>query len=137
MSANPLAVAARRSLRLLLWQAAFIVALAGLGALAWGARIGWSMLAGGSIGLLWTVYIALTLFRHSLDYGARVSAASFFKAWLLKIVLTIGLLLVAFRAESMVPLGVLGGLFGAMFAYWAWFALDLPRRAAKRRSDFD
>jgi F0F1-type ATP synthase assembly protein I len=123
-----MAVAARRSLLLFIWQAACVATLAVIGAIAWGARAGWSILAGGGISLLWTVYMALTLFRHGMNYGARVSALSFFKGWIIKIVLTIGLLIVALRSRNVEPLGVLGGLFAAMVAYWAWFALDLQRR---------
>ena len=123
-----MAVAARRSLLLFVWQAACIAALGVLGAIAWGASAGLSIMAGGGISLLWTVYMALTLFRHSVNYGAQLGAISFFKGWIIKIVLTIGLLIVALRSRSLEPLGVLGGLFAAMVAYWAWFALDLQRR---------
>jgi F0F1-type ATP synthase assembly protein I len=128
MSANPFAVAARRSLLLLVWQFGCLSIVATIGAIVWGARTGGSLLAGGGIGLVWTVYMALTLFRHSVNYGARVSAASLFTGWLLKIVMTVGLLVVAFRAESLLPLAVLGGLFTSMVAYWAWFAFGLEHR---------
>jgi F0F1-type ATP synthase assembly protein I len=128
MSANPFAVAARRSLLLLVWQLVCLVVIAALCAMGWGARAGGSLLVGGGIGLVWTVYMTLTLMRHSADYGARVSALSFLKGWLLKLVMTLALLVVAFRAESLFPLAVLGGLFTTMVAYWAWFAFALERR---------
>jgi F0F1-type ATP synthase assembly protein I len=128
MSANPFAVAARRSLLLLVWQLGCLVLVAAVGAIVWGVRAGVSILAGGGIGLVWTVYMAFTLLKHSVDYGARVSAASFFKGWLFKIVMTVSLLVVALRAESLLPLAVLGGLFATMVAYWAWFAFELERR---------
>jgi F0F1-type ATP synthase assembly protein I len=128
MSANPFAVAARRSLLLLVWQLACLVLVAAVGGIVWGVRAGVSILAGGGIGLVWTVYMAFTLLKHSVDYGARVSAASFFKGWLFKIVMTVSLLVVALRAESLLPLAVLGGLFATMVAYWAWFAFELERR---------
>lgn len=130
MSANPFAVAARRSLLLFVWQAACVLGVAAVAAIGWGARAGWSILAGGGIGLLWTLYLALTLLRHSVDYGARVSAASFFKAWVVKIAMTVALLIVAFRSQSILPLVLLGGLFASMVAYWAWFAF-LDRRWMK------
>ena len=128
MSANPFAVAARRSFLLLLWQLGCLVVVAALGAIAWGARAGGSLLVGGGIGLVWTLYMALTLLKHSADYGARVSAFSFLKGWLLKLVITMVLLVIAFRAKSLLPLAVLGGLFTTMVAYWAWFAFALERR---------
>jgi F0F1-type ATP synthase assembly protein I len=127
-----MAVAARRSLLLFLWQVACVVTLAAAGAIGWDGRAGASILAGGAINLLWTLYMALTLYRHSVNYGAQVSAASFFKGWIIKIVLTVGLLIVALRSRNLEPLGVLGGLFAAMVAYWAWFALDLQRRWSLR-----
>jgi F0F1-type ATP synthase assembly protein I len=105
-----------------------LLLVAFLVAIGWGVRAGGSILAGGGIGLVWTVYMALTLLKHSVDYGARVSAASFFKGWLFKLVMTVTLLVIALRARSLLPLAVLGGLFATMIAYWAWFALELDRR---------
>ena len=128
MSANPFAVAARRSLRLFAWQVGWLVAVGALTAMLWDARAGGSILVGGGIGLVWTVYMALTLLKHSADYGARVSAASFFKGWVFKLVMTAALLVIALRAKSLLPLAVLGGLFANMVTYWAWFAFDLERR---------
>jgi F0F1-type ATP synthase assembly protein I len=128
MSANPFAVAARRSLRLFVWQVGCLLVVGALVAIMWGARAGGSILVGGGIGLVWTVYMAFTLLKHSVDYGARVSAASFFKGWLFKLVMTVTLLVIALRAKSLLPLAVLGGLFTNMVAYWVWFAFDLERR---------
>jgi ATP synthase protein I len=123
VGANVLAAAARQSLRILLWQALWIAVLAAIFALALGTKAGWSALAGGGIGLVWTLYMALVLFKHSLTHGVRMSAISFFVGWLIKIALTFSLLIAAFRSPVLAPLPVLAGLFGAMVAYWAWFAV--------------
>jgi F0F1-type ATP synthase assembly protein I len=131
MSANPFAVAARRSLLLLAWQVGCLTVIAVVCAIALNVRAAGSVLIGGGIGLVWTVYMALTLFKHSVDYGARVSALSIFKGWLVKVVVTLALLVIAFRAESLLPGAVLGGLFATMVAYWAWFAFDLERRTKR------
>jgi len=131
MSANPFAVAARRSLLLLVWQIGCLLLVAIVVTIVLSVRAGGSVLVGGGIGLVWTVYMALTLLKHSVDYGARVSAASFFKGWLFKIAMTVTLLVIALRARSLLPLAVLGGLFATMVAYWAWFALELDRRWSK------
>ena len=80
-----------------------------------------SALVGGGIGLVWTVYMALVLFKHSLTHGVRLSAISFFAGWLFKVVVTVSLLVIALRSKALTPLFVLAGLFGAMVAYWAWF----------------
>ena len=121
MSTNVLAAAARQSIRILIWQALWIGALATIFAVTLGARAALSVLAGGGIGLVWTVYMALVLFKHSLTHGARMSALSFFAGWLFKVVVTVSLLVAALRSREFVPLLLLGGLFGALVAYWAWF----------------
>ena len=121
MSTNVLAAAARQSWRILLWQALWIGALAAIFAVTLGARPALSALAGGGIGLVWTVYMALVLFKHSLTHGVRMSALSFFAGWLFKVVVTVSLLVAALRSRVFEPLPLLGGLFGAMVAYWAWF----------------
>lgn len=72
--------------------------------------------------------MAFALFKHSVNHGVRLSAASFLGAWLIKLALTVGLLVVAFRSQALVPLAVLAGLFTALLAYWAWLAFDLSRR---------
>lgn len=120
MSSNALAAGARQAWQILLWQAGWIVAIAALSAVALDLRAGWSVLAGGGIGLIWTVYMALAMFRHSIDHGVRLSAARFFAGWLIKLVLTFSLLIIAFRSKAMAPLPLLGGLSVALIAYWAW-----------------
>jgi F0F1-type ATP synthase assembly protein I len=121
VSSNALATAAREALRILLWQALWIGVLATIFAVTLGARAALSVVVGGGIGLVWTMYMALVLFKHSLTHGVRLSALSFFAGWLFKIVVTVSLLVVALRSKALVPLPVLAGLFGAMVAYWAWF----------------
>ena len=121
VSTNVLAAGARQSVRILLWQALWSGALATIFAVTLGAKAAVSALAGGGIGLVWTVYMALVLFKHSLTHGVRLSAISFFAGWLFKIVVTVSLLVIVLRSRMFVPLAVLVGLFGAMVAYWAWF----------------
>ena len=121
MSSNSLAAAARQALRILLWQALWIGVLAAIFAVTLDTRAALSALAGGGIGLVWTVYMAWVLFKHSLTHGMRMSPVSFLAGWLFKVVVTLGLLLVVLRSRMFAPLAVLGGLFGSMVAYWAWF----------------
>jgi F0F1-type ATP synthase assembly protein I len=123
MSANPLAIAARQSRRLLVWQAAWAAIIALIGGIVGNRAIGASLLVGGGIGLLWTAYMTLIFFRHSLTHGRQMSLATVINAWVIKLALTIGLLIVAFRSPSLVPLAVLGGLVGALVSYWLWFVL--------------
>ena len=122
-STNALATAARQSVRILLWQALWIGALATIFAVTLGTKAAVSALVGGGIGLVWTLYMALVLFKHSLTHGVRLSAISFFAGWLFKVVMTVSLLVIALRSKALTPLLVLMGLFGAMVAYWAWFVV--------------
>src|SRR5690606_40105321 len=98
VSGNVLAAAARRSLQILRWQVACVAALAAVAAALSDARAGWSVLVGGGVGLIWTVYMAGTLYRHSLDHGVRMSALTFMAGWLIKVALTVAVLVVALRS---------------------------------------
>ena len=120
MSSNALAAGARQAWQILLWQVSWVVAIAAASAVALGARTGWSVLAGGGIGLISTVYMALTMLRHSIDHGRRLSAAKLFAAWLIRMVLTVSMLIIAFRSKALAPLPLLSGLSVALIAYWAW-----------------
>jgi F0F1-type ATP synthase assembly protein I len=119
VSRNVLALAARQALRILLAQAAFVLMLALIALLVWGLGAAGSVIAGGAIGLLGTVYMAVTLAKHSVDHGVRLGVLNVFFGWLIKLVLIVSLLILAFRSGRVVPLALLGGLFGAMVAYWA------------------
>ncbi|HEX2492266.1 MAG TPA: ATP synthase subunit I [Steroidobacter sp.] len=129
MSGNALANAARQSLRILRWQLVWIAVFAVVCAGAFGARAGWSALTGGGIGLIWTVYMAATLYRHSRDHGAHMSALSFVTGWLIKVSLTFALLIAVFRSGAFAPLALLGGLFGALVSYWAWLTFRAKKNA--------
>ena len=137
MSTNVLAAAARQSVRILLWQALWGGALATIFAVTLGTKAAVSALVGSGIGLVWTVYMALVLFKHSLTHGVRLSAISFFAGWLFKVVVTVSLLVIVLRSRMFVPLAVLVGLFGAMVAYWAWFVFGKFVFGKKYASDAD
>jgi F0F1-type ATP synthase assembly protein I len=128
VSSNSLGRTAGQSLKILWWQLAWIAATALAGGVIYGARAGWSVLAGGGIASVWTAYMAFTLYRHSLNRGASLSALTFVTAWLLKMAITIGLLVMAFRSGVLAPLGLIAGLFVALLAYWVWLAFGLSQR---------
>lgn len=119
MITNALAAGARQAWQILLWQVAWVVAVAVIAALAADARAGWSVLAGGGIGLIGTLHMALTMARHSVDFGMRLSPVRLFSGWLVKLVLTTSLLVIAIRSPRLTPLAVLLGLGVALVAYWA------------------
>ena len=105
---------------MLAWQMGWIAAIAAVGGLVWDRRVALGICVGGAIGSIWTIYMALALFKHSLTHGVRMSALSFMTAWVIKLALTVSLLVMAFRSGLFAPLGVLGGLFVALLAYWVW-----------------
>jgi F0F1-type ATP synthase assembly protein I len=130
VSSNVLADAARRAFKTLLWQLGAVLMLAAMVTIFWNVRAGRSVLAGGGIGLIWTVYMALTLFKHSLTHGARMTALTFMTGWLIKVALTFALLVAAFRSGAFLPPAVLAGLAGALVTYGLVQALELsqPKR---------
>jgi F0F1-type ATP synthase assembly protein I len=117
MSSNVLADAARRALRTLMWQAVVVMILAAVATMFWDVRAGVSVLAGGGIGLIWTMYMAYALFKHSLNHGVHMTALTFVTGWLIKVALTVALLIAAFRSGAFVPPAVLAGLACALVAY--------------------
>lgn len=119
MTRNVLAQAARQALRILLVQAVFVLMLSLVSLPIWGLRAAGSVIAGGAIGSLGTVYMAVTLLKHSVDHGVRLGVLNVFFGWLVKLALIVSLLIFAFRSGRVAPLPLLGGLFGAMVAYWA------------------
>lgn len=134
MNASFLAAAAREAWRILLWQVGWIAVAAVASGALWGARSGWSVLVGGAIGLVWTVYMVLTFLRHS--FVARISSEAvgggstgFLVAWLIKVILTISLLVIAFRSKAFVAPALLGGLGAALAAYWIWFVFVRVKHA--------
>lgn len=140
MNASFLAAAAREALRILLWQTGWIVAAAVASGAWWGARSGWSVLVGGAVGLVWTVYMALTFLRHSwvakMHPGqAGSGAGGLLVAWAIKVLLTISLLVIAFRSKAFVAPALLGGLCMALAAYWIWFVFVRVKHANSADGD--
>jgi len=137
MSDITLRNASRQSLKILQWQIAWVIAAAAVSAAIGGVRTGWSVLTGGGIGFFWTAYMAFTLYKHSLNKARQPGAASFVTAWLVKLVFTLGFMVIAFRSGVMAPLGLIAGLFVALLAYWVRLAFWPPHRqsAARRAND--
>jgi F0F1-type ATP synthase assembly protein I len=72
---------------------------------------------GGGIGVATTVYLAFALLRAGMAGRADRFGIGLLVTWVVKVVLTLGLLVAAFRAK-LPPLPLLVGLFGTMVAYW-------------------
>ena len=105
-------------MRVVSLQGLIACALAATSALVWGAAAGRSVLLGGAIGAAATLFLVVALFRHREGVPARWVVWGFFVGQGLKIVLTIGLLALCFRARGVVPAALLAGYAATYVAYW-------------------
>jgi len=104
--------------RILIWQFGWVV----VSALAFGLLInrqwGWSVLTGAGIGLVATSYVVLVMVKHVLNVTKPATLFTVLITWLIKVMLVVGLLLIALRSPLLTPLAVILGLVGSLMAYW-------------------
>ncbi|WP_168160119.1 ATP synthase subunit I [Steroidobacter denitrificans] len=130
MSVSLAATPTGQAIRILRWQVLGVGLSAAIAAILWDAGIGRAVLAGGGIGAMPTVYVALALLRSSLSAGAApVSVLRVFAGWVIKNVLTIALLVIAFRSRAFAPPALLGGVGVALAAYWLCMVLGRVKHA--------
>jgi F0F1-type ATP synthase assembly protein I len=108
----------RFAIRVLIGQFVITALLAGASGLMRGQRASLSALAGGVIGIVATAYMAFALMRPAASNTASRAAGSFFIGWLVKVVMTITLLVIAFRSKAVEPLFLLVGYAATYLAYW-------------------
>ena len=108
----------RQALAVVLGQAVLgaIVAIACLA--VWGSRAGASALLGAGIGITATSLMAFAMLRHGEGASAQRVAWSFFSGWAVKVVFTLGLLVVAFRSRQVDALPLLAAYVATFFGYW-------------------
>ena len=92
-----------------------IVAIACLA--VWGSRAGASALLGAGIGITATSLMALAMLRHGEGADPQRVAWSFFSGWLVKVVFTLGLLVVAFRSPGIAAGPLLAAYVATFFGY--------------------
>ncbi len=109
----------RAAFRVVLGQGLVTLAIAALVAAIWGRQAAMSSAWGGGIGMFATAFMALAMFRYGEGAGAGRLVWGFYFGQFLKTALSIGLLLVAFQSQGMVPLALLGGYAGSFAGYWA------------------
>lgn len=118
----------KAAFRVVLAQAAITVGVAAVATLGWGTAAGRSALLGGGIGMAAAAFMVLAVFRYPEGAGAMRIAWGFFLGQFLKVALSIALLVVAFRAEGVVPLALLVAYAATFAGYWAAPRLPMPRR---------
>jgi F0F1-type ATP synthase assembly protein I len=93
-----------------------IVAIACLA--VWGSRAGASALLGAGIGITATTLMAFAMLRHGDGADPQRVAWSFFTGWVVKIVFTLALLVVAFRSKRVDAAPLLAAYVATFFGYW-------------------
>lgn len=126
LSTNQVATARRQAREIVLAQLGLTLLLAAVGAVFFGRSAGLSALAGGGIGVLATAYMAFALLKHGDGTDAGRIARSFFLGWAIKVLMTVALLVIAFRAESLSPVPLLVAYVATFFAYWVGAANKRP-----------
>ena len=108
----------QQALRVLAWQLSGAVLSGAMALLLVDARAAWSMLAGAGIGSLGLAYVMLVMLKHGVQITKPATLFSVLITWLIKTMLVMGLLLIAFRSSRLAPLAVMLGLLGSFFVYW-------------------
>jgi len=112
--ANLRLAAWRDALRVLAIQAFALVIVSVIG-LAWGTQIALGVLIGAAIGLLANAYLAFALLGKPLLTGKFGDVRL---GWVVKVMLTIGLLWAAMQTKIAPPPSLIAGLFATMLAQW-------------------
>jgi ATP synthase protein I len=106
------------AIRVIVGQLVITATLAALSLLMRGTTASLSVLIGGVIGIVATAYMAFALMRPGADKTAARAARGFFIGWIVKVVMTITLLVIAFRSKAVAPLFVVIGYAATHCAYW-------------------
>jgi len=113
----------QQALRILMWQSGWVVLAAAAFGLLINQRWAWSVLAGAGIGLVATSYLVLVIVKHVLNVTRPATLFTVLITWLIKVMLVVGLLLIALRSPMLTPLPVILGLGGSLLAYWLCMVL--------------
>jgi ATP synthase protein I len=117
----------KAAFRVVFAQAAIALAVGALAAIGWGLAAGKSALWGGGIGTAASALMAIAIFRYPEGAAAARIAWGFYLGQFLKVVLSIALLIAAFRAKGTVPLALLAGYGATLAGYWAAPRMPLSR----------
>ena len=116
--ANLRLAAWRDAIKVLALQLAALVIVSVVATVGWDAKTGWSVAAGGGVGMMSAAYMAFALLRSNTGTSARRAAVGFFVGWAIKTVMTIALLWMAFRSKAFSPPALLAGFAASFLAYW-------------------
>jgi hypothetical protein len=108
----------QQALRILMWQSGWMVLAAVISGLLISQRWGWSVLVGAGIGVVATAYLAFVMVKHVLNVTKPATLFTVLITWLIKVMLVVGLLLIALRSPVLAPLAVILGLGSSLAVYW-------------------
>jgi len=84
----------------------------------WGSRAGASALLGAGIGIAATSLMAFAMLRHGAGASAQRVVWSLVSGWLVKVVFTVGLLVVAFQSPGVEAAPLLAAYIATFAGYW-------------------
>ena len=96
-----------------------------------GSRAGASALLGAGIGVAATGLMAFAMLRHGDGAGVGRVALSFFSGWLVKVLFTIGALVVALRSPKVEAVPLIAAYAATFIGYW-FAAARMGVRKTKR-----
>lgn len=85
-----------------------------------------SVVVGGGVGVLATAYMAFSVLRHGLGASMARVMWGFVMGWAIKVLLTLALLVVAFRSPALKPAYVLAA-YVVSFVVYGYAALRSSR----------
>ena len=118
MSSSDIQQGRRQAVAVVLGQGLLgvIVAIACLA--VWGPRAGASALLGAGIGIAATSLMAFAMLRHGTAADPQRVAWSFVTGWLVKILFTLALLVLAFQSPRVDAAPLLAAYVTTFFGYW-------------------
>ena len=118
-------------MRIVVAQIAVTVALAALSLFLADAEAGRSALYGGGIGVVTTAYMAFAVLRYRAGTDAARIALGFMVGWVIKVLMTIALLIIAFRSRAVAPVPLLVAYLATLATFWTVATWGSPRGVAR------
>lgn len=108
----------RRALSVVLWQGLLGAVVAAACLAVCGSRAGASALLGAGIGIGATSLMAIAMLRHGEAASAQRVVWSLVSGWLVKVVFTVALLVVAFQSPGVEAPPLLAAYLATFAGYW-------------------
>ncbi len=114
---NPVTKARRQALVVVSSQVLATALMGLVCGLALGARQALSVSVGGGVSVLATAYMAFSVLRHGVGASTARVMWGFVMGWAIKVLLTLALLVIAFRSPALKPAYVLAAYVVSFLVY--------------------